>query len=73
MDRAPFSAFLLLLVGIVLLAQVVTGNIDTFVAALFGQAEPATGTGTSSSAGGGTGGAIPTSYAGNRRATGSAT
>lgn len=72
MDRAPFSAFLLLLVGIILLAQFVTGNLWTFVDGLLGTNKPAaagtapTGTGTSSTGGGSTSGRL-TTYAGSSR------
>lgn len=65
MDRAPFSAFLLLLIGVVLLAQFVTGNIWTFLDGLLGTNTAATPAPASSGPA-----AKPSTFSGNARGTG---
>jgi hypothetical protein len=66
MDRAPFSAFLLLLIGVVLLAQFVTGNIWTFLDGLLGTSTAAPSTGSTGATGARTSAKAP-AYAGNAR------
>ena len=67
MDRAPFSAFLLLLIGVVLLAQFMNNSLDAFIAGLLGTTAAATP--PSSSTTGSKTSATASTYAGNARVT----